>query len=264
MKSICPLAGVVGNLCRVASIFLLLAALPGIVHSDNNRRDLEHLDPPFRESVLRGWNYFHNSYAEDGVACVHCHTEHSDIVPWAGAYPKVQIFDGTTYEVKTLHMVVTEALERHTDLSPMMAGRMVDDLISYIYWWGDGEPLTPGISEKTRPPEEDLEQLTSAANRGRNLFQQGEPNSCSHCHTIGKGKDLSRITLNDVFLGFPKPGPGGKQMMSLHTYLSVHIKQQGVTMNAEVIPDIAAYLADLSRGQILRPGKTAVKTRVQP
>jgi hypothetical protein len=161
-------------------------------------------------------------------------------------------------------MVVTGALERHTDLPPTMAGRMVDDLISYIYWWGDGEPLTPGISEKTRPPEEDLEQLASAANRGRNLFQRGEPNSCSYCHTIGKRNDLSRIALNNVFLRFPKPGPGGKQMMSLHTYLSVHIKKQGVPMNAEVIPDIAAYLADLSRGKALQPGKASIDGGTSP
>lgn len=43
-------------------------------------------------------------------------------------------------------------------------------------------------------------------------------------------------------------------MVSLHAYLAAHRQRMGVFMGSDDIPDLAAYLADRSRGLRLTPG----------
>ena len=243
-----------GLLTIAALCLLVLITLPGLVEAQGKRRGLETLNPSFQKSVLRGWRYFQTSFADDGVACVHCHRDHSDIVPWAGSYPKVQIFDGSPYRVKTLGMVIIETLDTHTDLEPSQRGEMAEDLLAYIAWWGDGQPLAPGISVNGMTPEEDLAELREAVSRGRSLFNRREPISCVHCHTARDQHDNYRKSLKDVFLGFPRSDGAGERTVSLDAYLLNHYRSQGVVMSGGSITDIAAYLADLSRGKLQRPG----------
>jgi len=243
-----------GLLTTAALCLLVLITVPGLVGAQGNRRGLETLNPSFQKSVLRGWRYFHTSFADDGVACVHCHRDHSDIVSWAGSYPKVQIFDGTPYRVKTLRMVILEAMDTHTDLGPIECGEMAEDLQAYIAWWGDGEPLAPGISVKGTPPEENLAEFGEAVSRGRSLFTRKEPLSCAYCHTAEEKDDIYRRSLKGVFLGFPRSSGEGERAVSLDTYLLAHNRRQSVVMSVKSLTDIAAYLADLSRGSSLRPG----------
>lgn len=243
-----------GLLTIAALCLLVLITVPGLVGAQGNRRGLETLNPSFQKSVLRGWRYFHTSFADDGVACVHCHRDHSDIVSWAGSYPKVQIFDQTPYQVKTLRMVTIEAMTRHTDLGPIECGEMAEDIQAYIAWWGDGQPVTPGISTRGQTPKEDLAEFRETVNRGRTLFNREKPISCSFCHTADEQGGTYRRSLKGVFLGFPRSSGEGERAVSLDTYLLAHNRRQGVVMSVKSITDIAAYLADLSRGSSLRPG----------
>ena len=48
-----------------------------------NQRPIVALEPHYRASVLRGWRSFQTSYAQDGLACVHCHLGHDSLRPWA-------------------------------------------------------------------------------------------------------------------------------------------------------------------------------------
>lgn len=227
---------------------------PGTSRSDSVRRELEDMDPSFRESALRGWRYFQTSFAEDGIACVHCHRDHTDMVTWAGSYPKVQIFDGTPYKVKTLRTVILEAMDRHTDLEPAEYSGITEDLQAYIAWWGDGQPLTPGITHKGMPPEEDIAELEKTVDRGRLLFHREKPVSCSYCHALQKTEDSYLRPIKDILLKYPKPGSSGERAVSLDRYLLSHYRRQGVFMSPRQITEISAYLADLSRGKVLRPG----------
>jgi cytochrome c len=242
------------TILATALCFSTILIAPGVGRSENIRRELGTLDPSFRESVLRGWRYFQTSFADDNVACVNCHRDHSDLVSWSGSYPKVQIFDQSPYQVKTLRMVIKEAMARHTDLGPIESGEMAEDLQAYIAWWGDGQPLAPGFSANGTPPREDLAELEKAVNRGRSLFYREKPISCEYCHTAQGQHDNYRRSLKDVLLRFPRAGSTGEKALSLDTFLLAHNRRQGVIMNAGDITDIAAYLADLSRGKIQRPG----------
>jgi hypothetical protein len=235
------------------------AAVPAF--SDGMRRELNELTPDYRESVLRGWRYFQTSYAKDEVACVHCHRDHEDMVPWARAYPKVQVFDGTPYKVKTLKMIVLEALEKHSDLGTNTRYSLADDLVAYIGWWGDGQFIHPGISEQLAPPAEDLIELQRAVARGRSLFNRRDPISCSRCHIADRintatDKDRSRsfLAVDASFSTFPRSGTSEEGTVSLHTFLLNHSLNMDVKMDADALPDLAAFLAHLSRGRILRPG----------
>jgi hypothetical protein len=255
MKRPCHSSGSISRTLSIAALcFLVLITVPIPAKAQDDRRELETLDPSFQESVLRGWRYFHTSFADDGVACVHCHRDHADIVSWAGSYPKVQIFDQTPYRVKTLRMVLIEAMTRHTDLGSIERGEMAEDLQAYIAWWGDGQPLRPGKSTKGTPPEEDLDEFDNAVSRGRALFDREKPISCNYCHTVEVTKDRYRKPLKDVLLGFPRSGSTGERAVSLDMYLLAHYRRQGVVMNTRSITDIAAYLANLSRGEHQRPG----------
>jgi hypothetical protein len=293
------------------SIFLLIAWLiqPVEASSDGMRRSVDSLHPVFRESVLKGWRHFQTSYAHDGAACVHCHRDHQDMIPWAGAYPKVQLFDGMPYGVKTLQMVILEALSRHSDVDQVQAANMAEDLAAYISWWGDGQSIIPGISEAVPPPVEDLVELQNAVTRGRGLFNREKPLSCTHCHTTGGERLMDSQKVHQtgdtrsvypgmgvVPDGFTPPGGGsrlwrdrpqqngserlfarlsksnylidlsrsysrfpiiaedGTGVVSLHAYLAAHRQRMGVFMGSDDIPDLAAYLADRSRGLRLTPG----------
>jgi mono/diheme cytochrome c family protein len=242
-------------LLTTAFCFIAALSTPGVGRTENTRRELIALDPPFRESVLRGWRYFHTSFADDGVACVNCHRDHSDLISWSGSYPKVQIFDQSPYQVKTIRMVIMEAMARHTDLGPIESGEMAQDLEAYIAWWGDGQLLTPGISNiKDMPPEEDLAELVKSISRGQSLFNREKPVSCAHCHTVEYSEMSHRKPLRDILLGFPHAGSTGERAVSVDTYLLDHYRRQGVVMSTRSITDIAAYLAELSRGKPQRPG----------
>ncbi len=233
---------------------LALFAAPATAGNVYERRELGTLDPFFLQSVLRGWRYFHTSFAEDGAACVHCHRDHSDLASWAVTYPKVQVFDQTPYRVKTLRTVIIEAMVRHTDLGPVECGEMAEDLQAYIAWWGDGQHLAPGTSSKSTPPGEDLVEFEKAVNRGRSLFVREKPVSCSYCHTAEEPDDEYRTPLKGVFPGFPRSGGEGERAISFDLYLLDHYRRHGVVMSPRSITDIAAYLAHLSRGEPLRPG----------
>ena len=255
----CHSPGPIARQLLIAALCLLvLITIPDLTVAQDGRRELETLEPSFQKSVLRGWRYFHISFADDGVACVHCHRDHSDIIPWAGSYPKVQIFDGTPYRVKTLRMVIIEAMVTHTDLGPTERGAMAEDLQSYIAWWGDGQPLTPGHSAKGMPPEEDLTELGEAVSRGRSLFNREKPISCAYCHTAEEPDDDYRRPLKDVLLGFPRSGSTGERAISMDTYLLAHYRSYGVVMGRKDLPDITAFLAFLSRGKALQPGTVSI------
>jgi len=253
------------GLLPIAALFLiLLFPAHGLGESQNGRRELETLEPSFKKSVLRGWRYFNTSFADDGIACVHCHRDHSDIVSWAGSYPKVQIFDGTPYRVKTLGIVIIEAMDTHTDLRPSQRGEMAEDIQAFIAWLGDGQPLEPGSSTKGTPPMEDLAELQNAISRGRYLFNREQPVSCANCHTVEETDENYRSPLKDVHLLFPRSGTTGERAISLDRYLLDHFKSQGVVMSPRSITDITAYLADLSRGKFLKPGAPQTVEGVSP
>ena len=250
-------------LLTTALCLIAVLSSPGIGRTENARRELGSLDPSFRESVLRGWRYFHTSLADDKVACVNCHRDHSDLISWSGSYPKVQIFDQSLYQVKTIRMVIMEAMARHTDLGPIESGEMAQDIEAYIAWWGDGQPLTPGISHKGLPPDEDLAELVKAVNRGRTLFNREKPISCVYCHSVEESEVSYRKPLRDILLGFPHAGSTGERAVSVDTYLLNHYRRHGVVMSTRSITDITAYLAELSRGKLQRPGARLSEEAIQ-
>ncbi len=219
---------------------------------------LSELEANFRASVLRGWRCFQTSFAQDGVACVDCHRHHEPMRRWAGAYPKVEVFDGTPYRVKVLRQVVLEALERHSDLSPQRRLALVEDLVAYLAWWGEGKPITPGHSRAVSPPAEDLRLLKSSAERGRRLFRQPELGPCTQCHVRGERKVAQdKIPLGQAAATFPRYVPQAGQVMSLEAYLSWHLSargQKGQPPESDTVTGLAAYLASLAKGKRLIAG----------
>ena len=131
---------------------------------------------------------------------------------------------------------------------------MAEELAAYISWWGDGQPIIPGIAEAIPPPTEDLIELQNAVARGRKLFNRDKPLSCTYCHTTGGERSSYLEDLSQCYSRFPKITDDGKGVVSLHAYLADHRKRMGVFMGSDDIPDLAAYLADLSRGLKLSPG----------
>ena len=170
--------------CALAMVLLLPSSLVGAAGGPNTGQHvLNQLEPHYRASVLRGWRNFQTSYARDKMACVNCHRSYEDMASWAGAYPKVQVFDGTPYAVKSLSDVVFEVLDRHTDLSESSCMKMVDDLVAFISWWADGQPIAPGLSGHGLPASQDSAKLEEAVSRGRTLFKRRNPPSCTRCHS---------------------------------------------------------------------------------
>lgn len=216
------------------------------------------LEANFRASVFRGWRYFQTSFAQDGVACVDCHRHHEPMRRWAGAYPKVEVFDGTPYRVKGLRQVVLEALEKHSDLSLQRRLALVEDLVAYISWWGEGMPITPGHSRPIFPPAEDLKVLKSSAERGRRLFRQPELGPCTQCHVREETKvSPDKVPLGRAAATFPRYVPQAGQVMSLEAFLSWHLwtrGQKGQVPESDTVTGLAAYLASLAKGQRIIPG----------
>lgn len=222
------------------------------------RRELTELDPAFRESVLRGWRSFQTSFARDGVACVHCHEDHERMRLWACAYPKVEVFDGTSYEVKTLRLVVLEALAGHTDLP---AGARVDlagDLTAFIAWWGDGQYLKPAFSRETPPASMDLELLEAAVIRGKALFYAAGDHGgavCSGCHSPDAPvPDPRKSSLEQAARRFPAYDASTGRPVTLAIFLRRHAAARGGEITAGQATDAAAYLASLAAGKAFRPG----------
>ncbi len=242
-------------------VIALLALFPdslqgGTLHaaSTSEPRELTHLEPHFRESVLKGWRFFQTSYAKDGIACVHCHRDHSDIRKWAGAYPKVEPFDGTLYRVKTLEEVVSFALLKHTDLKRSEVASLVNDIVSYISYWGYGTTIAPGRSESFSPPAQDMALLRLSALRGKKLFAD----HCRVCHNMtsgDKGPPLKNVI--ESITRFPRFVPEREKTLSLVGYLSWHVGVKGErqrSLTRQGITDISAYLKGETRGLILYPG----------
>ncbi len=262
-ESCCDNSSFPVSLILVAGMLLALwCAMPSYAGDARttslNQRPIVDLEPHYRASVLRGWRSFQTSYAQDGLACVHCHLGHDSLRPWAGAYPKVQVFDGTPYRVKGLRQVVLEALENHSDLLPDQRLTLVEDLIAYIVWWGDGQAIKPGHSNAFPPAREDLAQLGSARERGRRLFQQESLGPCVNCHS-GDGKGLSEVNVPVVYsvAKFPRYVASAGRVISFETFLSGHIlatSKRGYSAESPVVTDLIAYLASLSKGKRLRPG----------
>ena len=219
---------------------------------------LTNLEPHYRASVLRGWQTFQTSFAADGVACVNCHPRLESLRHWPGAYPKVAVFDGTPYRVKSLQQVVMEVLERHTDLT--LAGRMdqVEALVAFLTWWGDGQVMTPGRSSTLPPATADLALLRAAAIRGEQLVQSTEGESCGSCHSLASEEtDKPHRSLHLAATHFPRYIPSAGQVMSLETFLTGHLRptrRKYVAPDSETVIDLSAYLASLAAGSTYRPG----------
>jgi cytochrome c553 len=242
-------------LFAVFSFLPVVAADKQTVSTDP--RLLSDLEPHYRESVSRGWRFFQTSFAQDGVACVHCHPRYDAMRLWAGAYPKVQVFDGTPYQVKGLREVVVEALEKHTDLLPYQRLELVEDLVAYIAWWADGIPIAPGHSRAFPPPEEDLAILQSSVDRGRRFISKDTFGFCRKCHSTEEEMKNKKIPLGQAASTFPRFIDPPGRVMPLESYLSWHIAEHG---NGRKLPeesdvtDLAAYLASLAEGIRLHPG----------
>ncbi|MFV1956942.1 MAG: c-type cytochrome [bacterium] len=246
----------------ILSVTLLLAFvfLPGVLWAADEasfpaQRSLNQLETNYRQSAINGWRMFQTSFAEDKMACVNCHLNYDQMTGWAGGYPKVEVFNGTPYSVKTLHQVVLETLATHTDLPESGREAMAEDLAAYISWWGDGQPVTPGLSRDTKPASMDLDELAISVNAGKDLFYRDGPSGCTSCHGVekkisGKGK----IPLQLSFTTFPRYHRGVKKVITIDTFLILHMEERGYVVDRAEITSLAAFLADVSKGQVLRPG----------
>ncbi len=247
---------------------LVLLLLSGVMFSPSlssgvgseligGRRELIDLEQRYRESVLKGWRYFQTSFARDGMACVNCHLSYEQMTGWAGAYPKVQVFDGTPFAVKSLRDVVLEAMGKHTDLPE--AGRMkrVDDLVAFIAWWGDGQDVTPGLSRAQAPAAADQRELENSVERGRALFMRNDPPSCSQCHIPEPGgTKTERLNLDHAVTGFPRYDEKAGRVLSFKSFLLRHGMNHKLRLDPDQITDVQAYLASQASGTVLKPGGT--------
>lgn len=254
------LGKIVEMLTAVAAVlaFPLGAPASGPSGPGEQPRSLTELEPRYRASVLRGWRTFQTSFAEDGVACVHCHPSHQDMRGWAGAYPKVQTFDGRPYGVKGLRQIAVEVLETHTDLPEDRRLALVEDLVAYMTWWGDGEPVSPGRSRLERPPRADLAALRACVERGQALFQEGEPGACGQCHRNRPGDgSADLLPINEAAASFPRHVTSAGEVLCLESFLSFHLAAQTGQRHdpgGETVTDLAAYLMNLAAGRPLNPG----------
>lgn len=225
------------------------------------KRSLAELEVHYQMSVLRGWKSFQTSFALDGLACVHCHPHHEQLSSWASAYPKVEVFDGTPYQVKVLRQVVTEAFEKHTDLASNERLTLIEDLVAYIAWWGDGESIVPGHSRPYLPPEEDLAQLRSSVKRGEEIFHQQVPGSCAECHiTSEENQTVHKLSLSNVAVTFPHYVQSMGRVISLESFIASHLEAHGIegyAPESRMVTDLAAYLMSLAQGKRLHPGGQA-------
>ncbi len=239
----------------LAFIFLLGPAWAAEEVSFRAQRSLNQLESNYRQSVINGWRTFQTSFAEDNMACVNCHLNHDQMIGWAGGYPKVEVFDGTPYSVKTLRQVVLETLATHTDLPKSRREAMADDLAAYISWWGDGQLVTPGMSRDTKPALMDLDELAISASSGNNLFYRDGSSRCNSCHGVAnKISGEGKIPLKRSFATFPKYDVNLKRVVTLDSFLTTHLAKHAGIKDREQITALAAYLADLARGENLRPG----------
>lgn len=228
---------------------------------------IEDLEPHYQASVLRGWKTFLTSHAADGVACLSCHLGFESLRHWPGAYPKVEVFDGTPYRVKSLRQVVMEALERHTDLTPTGRMEQVEDLVAFLSWWGDGQVITPGHSRTLPPAAVDLGLLRSATVRGEQLVKSRGANGCSTCHSLTpEVTDQPHLSLSLAATRFPRYIPSAGQVMSLEAFLAGHLRQPGsddLSPDSETVIDLSAYLASLAEGSTYLPGHSRQRSQEQ-
>ncbi|MEE9435103.1 MAG: hypothetical protein V3V37_00345 [Candidatus Adiutricales bacterium] len=241
---------------------LLLSA--GLIFPENshgeagNQRPLADLESNYKASVLRGWRYFQTSFAEDGMACANCHPDQKALRLWARAYPKVEVFDGTLYAVKSLKQIVLEALAKHTDVSPGGSDVLAEDLTAYIAYCGDGQPVKSGYSRTSRPAAKDLLKLEYSISRGSWIINREHRRGCLKCHKIGTLESPpDKIPLDRAMTKFPRYSADTNRVMSLEMFLDKHIRansQEGAGLPMKKITDIMAYLARLAEGKILRPG----------
>jgi len=198
---------------------------------------------------------FQTSFAEDSMACVNCHLNHDQMTGWAGGYPKVEVFDGTPYSVKTLHQVVLETLGIHTDLPEDRREAMAVDLAAYISWWGDGQPVRPGISRDIPPATMDLEKLKSLVNEGLQIFKSPGGTGCIGCHEINKDPPKKNgVSLSWSFATFPRYDANAQRVVTLDSFLTSHVAKHAGIKDREQVTALAAYLADLATGKNLQPG----------
>lgn len=239
--------------------YILLPSTPGPLAAGGGlndiRQPLDKLEPNYRDSVIRGWKLFQTSFAADGMACVNCHLDHEAMAGWSGGYPKVEVFDGTPYEVKTLRAVVLETLSKHTDLSSVRQESMADDITAYIAWWGGGRPVRPGLSRQTDPAAIDIEKLQITVSAGRSLFFSGGSTGCFSCHLHKNAPGISaKLSLESKFAGFPKYVPSLGRVVTLDTFLSGHASERSGISDHEKVTALAAYLAYLARDKTMLPG----------
>ncbi|PNU21816.1 hypothetical protein C2E25_00885 [Geothermobacter hydrogeniphilus] len=218
---------------------------------------LTKLEPHYRASVLRGWQSFQTSFAVDGVACVDCHLRLESLGRWAAAYPKVEVFDGSSYRVKSLRQVVLEALERHTDLPRARRIGLVEDLVAFLSWWGEGRVMQPGRSRLLPPPAADLALLRVAVRRGEDFVREHWIDGCGACHRLGDGRDPTRAPLDRAASRFPRFVPAAGGVVSLETFLAGHLRHSGNeewSPECETVISLSAYLASLAEATTYLPG----------
>ncbi len=244
--------------CMAMVFWPTLAAALEKQSSKTPQRQLTELESHYMKSVLRGWRSFQTSYAEDGMACVHCHLEHDSMRTWVGSYPKVQVFDGKPYRVKGLRQVVLETLDKHTDLPADHRSELAEDLVAYIAWWGDGQSVKPGHSKSIPPAQRDLATLKKSVEKGQQLFLREADVPCGRCHSIGKNKSAhDMIPLTNSVTIFPRYMESSGRVISLEAFLAGHLSEtSGKEYGPEsaMVTDLIAYMASMAQGKKLRPG----------
>jgi len=214
-------------------------------------RELPDLEPNYRTSVLKGWKDFHTSFAKDGLACIDCHLSHQDMASWGPSYPQAHVFDGTEHAVKTLDQVVAEALARHTDLPGEARKSKIDDLVSFISWWGDGHMISPGHASSLPLPSQDLEMLETAVSRGWRVFNS----ACRSCHSPGSSAGMAvKRSFRLAAAFYPRYLASFGKVLSLEAFLKNHLREVSIEANSEELVELAAYLRSLSAGNAYRPG----------
>jgi cytochrome c len=240
-----------------------VAASPRLLAQDNlytprPRRSMTQLEPNYRKSVLQGWKLFQSGYADDNMTCANCHLGHDVMKPWAAAFPKVSVFDDNTLFVKTLHQMVLEALNRHTDMTEAEIAEAADPLVSYISWWGDGQPIRPGYSEDVPPAVSDMRKLSRCQQKGKDIALSVEKQGCGRCHADLGGSTLASDVVQAVRT-FPRYVPALGKVASFDTFLKEHARDNGFWLGEHEITQLSAFISLLAQGQPLEPGLAAGK-----
>ncbi len=105
----------------------------------------------------------------------------------------------------------------------------------------------------------DLDELAVSVNAGRNLFYRDSPSGCTSCHGVEKTiSSNGKIPLQWSFPTFPRYHRGAQRVVTIDTFLILHMEERGYVVDRTEITSLASFLADMSKGQLLRPGMVPV------